>query len=159
MTQAGHSCCTRATDSHSTKWACCPETRLAATVLLESLLFVFSPFAVSVSMSTSSGHRRRGSAFGVGSGQPSVSVSAPYSMVSSSSAAPSSSVASSGGPVVLPEVIGSLRDDLWAVIRKEFRLIQQQLLPPVGPSHSGPVPYQVWFQLHLCCLCWSQGQE
>ena len=41
----------------------------------------------------------------VGSGWPSVSVSAPYIVVSSSSVAPSSSVASLDGPVVLPDVI------------------------------------------------------
>ena len=74
-------------------------------------------------MSTSHGRLCQGrgdSAFGVGSGQPSVSVSAPYSVVSSSFVAPSSSVASSGGPVVLPDVIRSLRDNLLAVIREEF---------------------------------------
>ena len=109
-------------------------------------------------MSTSRGRRRRGrgaSASGVGSGRPSVSVSAPYSVVSSSSAAPSSSVAS-GGPVVSPEAIRSLRDDLLAVIREEFRSIQQQLPPPVGPSHSGPGPLPGLVSAALvCCLCWG----
>ena len=109
-------------------------------------------------MSTSRGRHRRGrgaSASGVGSGQSSVSVSAPYSVVSSSSAAPSSS-ASSGGPLVSPEVIGSLRDDLLAVICEEFRLIQQQLdlLPPVGPSHSGPGPLPGLVSVALVYL-WS----
>ena len=42
--------------------------------------------------------------------------------------------------MVLPDVIGLLRDDLLAVICEEFQSIQQQLLPPVGPSHSGPSP-------------------
>ena len=110
-------------------------------------------------MSTSRGRRRRGrgaSASGVGSGQPSVSVSAPYSVVSSFSAAPSSSVASSGGPVVSPVAIGSLGDDLLAVIREEFRSIQQQLPPPVGPSHSGPGPLPGLVSAALvCCLCWG----
>ena len=110
-------------------------------------------------MSISRGCRRRGrgaSASGVGSGRPLVSVSAPYSVVSSSSAAPSSSVASLGGPVVSPEVIGSLRDDLLAVIREEFQSIQQQLPPSVGPSHSGPGPLPGLVSTALvCCLCWG----
>ena len=97
----------------------------------------------------SRGRRRRGrgpSASGVGSGRPSVSVSAPYSVVSSSSVAPSAS----GGPVVSPKAIGSLRDDLLAVIREEFRSIQQQLPPLVGPSHSGPGPLPGLVSAELC---------
>ena len=96
------------------------------------------------------------SASGVGSGRPSVSVSAPYSVVFSFSAARSSSVASSGGPVVSTEAIGSLRDDLLAVIREEFRSIQLQLPLLVGPSHSGPSPLPGLVSAALvCCLCWG----
>ena len=91
------------------KTCCCCAAIVTATCFFLSL---------TISMSTSRGPRcrsRGASASGVGLGPPSVSVSAPYSVVSSSSAAPSSCVASSGGPMVSPKVIRSLRATFWRI--------------------------------------------